>query len=61
VIVLDSEGIGGIEKDQDYDLKIFSLMVLATSVLMYNSIGAIDEETLSSMSLMAELTRYIQT
>lgn len=36
-------------------------MVLATSMLMFNSIGAIDEETLSNMSLMAELTKYIQT
>lgn len=46
VIVIDSEGIGGLDEDEDHDIRIFSLAVLLASSFLYNSVGSIDETAL---------------
>lgn len=43
VIVVDSEGMGGLDEDQNHDMHIFSLAVLLSSFFVYNSMGSIDE------------------
>ena len=46
VLILDSEGMGGLDEDNNHDLRIFSLAVLLSSFFIYNSVGSIDENAL---------------
>lgn len=60
VIILDTEGIGALDQDSDHDSRIFSLTVLIVSCFIYNSRGSIDEEALTNLSLVVNLTKHIQ-
>ena len=60
VLLLDTEGLGGLEADASYDLRVFSLATLLCSTLVYNSLGTIDETAISSLSFVAQLTRHIR-
>ena len=60
VLVVDSEGIGGLDEDNNHDMRIFSLALLLSSYFIYNSVGSIDENALSSLSLVVNLTKHIQ-
>lgn len=42
VIIIDTEGIGALDEDQNHDTKIFTLAVLSASTFIYNSVGSID-------------------
>lgn len=59
VLVVDSEGIGGLDEDEDHDIRIFSLAVLLASSFLYNSVGSIDETALQNLSLVTNLTKHI--
>jgi len=59
-IVLDTEGIGGVESDAQYDARIFSLALLLCSSLIYNSMGSIDEAAISNLSFVAQLSSHIR-
>jgi hypothetical protein len=61
VLVVDSEGIGGLDEDNNHDMRIFSLALLIASYFVYNSMGQIDENAISSLSLVVNLTKHIQT
>lgn len=52
VYFMDSEGLGGIDKHQNYDIKIFTIALLISSFFVYNSIGVIDEVALDNLSLV---------
>jgi len=58
--VLDTEGLGGLEADQHYDTRIFSLATLLCSTLVYNSLGALDETAISNLSFVANLAQHIR-
>jgi hypothetical protein len=58
--VIDSEGIGGLDEDNNHDMRIFSLALLLSSYFIYNSVGSIDENALSSLSLVVNLTKHIR-
>lgn len=60
VIILDTEGIGGVEGDSKYDARIFSLAILLCSTLIYNSLGSIDENAISNLSFIAQLSQHIK-
>ncbi|KAJ8600136.1 hypothetical protein CTAYLR_003481 [Chrysophaeum taylorii] len=60
VVVLDTEGLGGLEADQHYDTRIFSLATLLCSTLVYNSLGSIDESAISNLSFVANLSQHIR-
>ena len=60
VIVLDTEGIGGVESDSQYDARIFSLALLLCSTLIYNSMGSIDESAIGNLSFVAQLSQHIR-
>ena len=60
VLVIDSEGIGGLDEDNNHDMRIFSLALLLSSYFLYNSTGSIDENALSSLSLVVNLTKHLQ-
>ena len=44
--VLDSEGLGSVEEDINHDLKLFSITLLLSSMFLYNTLGAIDENAI---------------
>ena len=60
MLVVDSEGIGGLDEDNNHDMRIFSLALLLSSYFLYNSVGSIDENALNSLSLVVNLTNHIQ-
>lgn len=57
---MDSEGLGGVDKDQNYDVQTFTLAMLLSSFFIYNSTGVIDENALNSLSLVTLLAQRIQ-
>jgi len=59
-VLLDTEGIGGLEADSHYDARIFSLSTLLCSTLVYNSLGSIDENAINSLSFIANLSQHIR-
>lgn len=61
VIVVDSEGIGGLDEDNNHDSRIFSLALLLSSFFVYNSMGSIDENALSSLSFVTNISELIKT
>lgn len=59
-LVVDSEGIGAFNEDQNHDTRIFLLALLISSFFVYNSMGTIDENALQNLSLIVNLTKQIQ-
>jgi hypothetical protein len=59
-IFLDTEGIGATGSTAEHDARIFALATLLSSLLIYNSVGAVDEEAIQSISFIANLTKLIQ-
>jgi len=59
VLVLDTEGLGALDEDSNHDVRIFSLAILISSFFIYNSVGSIDENALSNLSLVINLTKHI--
>jgi hypothetical protein len=60
LIVVDTEGLGAYDEDENHDAKIFLLALLLSSLLIYNSVGTIDENALNSLSLVINLSKQIQ-
>ena len=60
LIVVDTEGIGAFDEDQNHDTRIFMLAVLLSSYFIYNSIGSIDENALNNLNLVVNLTKNLQ-
>ena len=56
---MDTEGLGALDEDSNHDVRIFSLAILISSYFIYNSVGSIDENALSSLSLVINLTKHI--
>lgn len=61
VIVIDTEGLGGLDEDNNHDMRIFSLALLLSSYFVYNSMGSIDENALQSLSFVTDMSKYIKT
>lgn len=59
-LVLDSEGMGGLDEDCQHDTILFTLMILLCSCFIYNSVGSIDETALTNLSVIVSITRHIQ-
>ena len=59
MIVIDTEGLGAYDEDENHDAKIFLLALLMSSLLIYNSVGTIDENALNSLSLVINLSKKI--
>eukprot|EP01138_Halocafeteria_seosinensis_P006162 gb/GECG01006301.1/.p1 GENE.gb/GECG01006301.1/~~gb/GECG01006301.1/.p1 ORF type:complete len:198 (+),score=25.44 gb/GECG01006301.1/:1-594(+) len=60
VIFMDTEGLGSMDTSQEHDARVFALATLLCSHLIYNSVGAIDEDALGNLSFIANLSRHIQ-
>jgi hypothetical protein len=59
MIVVDTEGLGAFDEDENHDSKIFLLALLLSSLLIYNSVGTIDENALNSLSLVINLSKKV--
>ena len=59
VFLLDTEGSGSTDRNTTHDAKIFALVVLLSSLFIYNSMGAIDEKAINNLSLAADLSGNI--
>lgn len=59
VLVVDSEGLGAVDQDSTHDCRIFALVLLMSSLFIYNSVGTIDENAINSLSLVINLTKHI--
>ncbi|XP_041427591.1 guanylate-binding protein 1 [Xenopus laevis] len=61
LVLLDTEGLGDIEKgDSKNDAWIFSLAVLLSSNLVYNSMGTIDNHAMEQLHYVTNLTNLIK-
>jgi len=47
ILLIDSEGIGAFDEDENHDTKIFLLALLLSSHFIYNSMGTIDENAIN--------------
>lgn len=60
IIIVDTEGLGAFDEEQNHDTKIFLLALLLSSLLVYNSVGTIDENALNNLSLVVNLSKSLQ-
>eukprot|EP01051_Picozoa_sp_SAG22_P006453 SAG22_NODE_423_length_10665_cov_7.110543_6_plen_590_part_00 len=59
LLLMDSEGLASVDQDESYDVKVFSLAILLSSLFIYNSMGTIDETAIDRLFLVGELTKNI--
>lgn len=59
ILLIDSEGIGAFDEDENHDSKIFLLALLLSSYFIYNSMGTIDENAINSLSLIVSFKCYL--
>jgi hypothetical protein len=50
-----------LEKDAENDTKIFTLALLISSYFIYNSVGSMDERSLSELEMVTALSKTIRT
>nr|XP_046198387.1 guanylate-binding protein 1-like isoform X1 [Oncorhynchus gorbuscha] len=61
LVLLDTEGLGDVEKgDSKNDAWIFSLAILLSSTLVYNSRGTIDNDAVEKLQYVNDLTEMIK-
>ncbi|XP_067108903.1 guanylate-binding protein 1-like [Osmerus mordax] len=61
LVLLDTEGLGDVEKgDSKNDAWIFSLAILLSSTLVYNSRGTIDNQAVENLHYVKELSERIK-
>ncbi|XP_018431284.1 PREDICTED: guanylate-binding protein 6-like, partial [Nanorana parkeri] len=61
LVLLDTEGLGDVEKgDKKNDSKIFTLAILLSSALVYNSLGTINQDALDKLKFVGEITELIK-
>uniref|UniRef100_A0A672JYH1 GB1/RHD3-type G domain-containing protein n=1 Tax=Sinocyclocheilus grahami TaxID=75366 RepID=A0A672JYH1_SINGR len=61
LVLLDTEGLGDVDRgDPKHDTNIFSLAVLLSSTLVYNSRGTIDNKAVMDLQYVTELSDCIK-
>ena len=58
--LIDTEGLGAYIEEINHDTKIFLIAILISSLFIYNSFGAIDEMSLTTLSLVLNLGETIK-
>ena len=58
--LIDTEGLGAYDEEINHDSKIFLIAVLISSLFIYNSFGAIDENQVSNLSFVLDLSKTIK-
>ena len=49
ILLIDTEGFGALDTDQNHDIRIFTVAILLSSYFAYNSVGSIDEKALQKL------------
>ena len=60
VFFIGTEGSDSLEKDYDNDAKIFTMALLLSSYFIYNSVGSIDERSLSELEMITSMGRQVR-
>lgn len=60
VLIMDTEGIDALDANDTHDVRIFTLALLLCSTFLYNSVGAIDETAMQTLSLMTRVTDNVR-
>lgn len=58
--MIDTEGIGAYNEEDNHDIKIFLVAMLISSFFVYNSVGNIDEMAIQNLSLIINLGKHLQ-
>lgn len=61
MILIDTEGFGGMDQNANHDSRIFLFSLLLSSYFIYNSVGSIDENAINTLNLIINLAKEIQT
>ncbi|XP_012657155.1 guanylate-binding protein 5 [Otolemur garnettii] len=56
LVLLDTEGLGDVEKVDKTDMQIFALAILLSSTVIYNTMNKIDQEAIDLLHNVTELT-----
>ena len=59
IIFLDTEGLGDIENDESWDLKLLTLSVLLSSEIIFNLKERISREVLDQLVIVGQVVRDI--
>lgn len=59
VLFLDSEGSGSVEGSENHDGNLFALLMLVSSVFVFNSFGVIDEDSISKLAAAAYIAETL--
>ena len=60
VLIIDTEGLCATDQNVDHDTKIFVLAILLSSMLIYNSVGTIDENALNTLQLVVQIANQLK-
>ena len=60
VFLIDTEGLGAYDEEINHDSKIFLIAILISSLFIYNSFGAIDENEINTLSFILNLSKTIK-
>ena len=60
MLVIDSEGLNAYDVGTNHDSRVFSLLLLLSSIFIFNQVGSIDEDSIEMISYIAQLTDHIQ-
>lgn len=60
MLLVDTEGIDALDAEDTHDVRIFTLALLLSTAFMYNSVGAIDETAMQTLSLMTRVTESVR-
>lgn len=60
ILYMDTEGIDALDANDTHDVRIFTLALLLCSAFLYNSVGAIDETAMQTLSLMTRVTNNVK-
>ena len=58
--MIDTEGLGAYDEEVNHDSKIFLIAILISSLFIFNSFGTIDENAISSLSFVVNLSKTIK-
>lgn len=59
VLIMDSEGLGSVNETMKHDMNVFCLSVMMSSVLVYNSVGSIDEIAVEGLECVVNMARRV--
>ena len=60
ILLIDTEGFGGMDENINHDSRIFLFSLLLASYFIYNSVGNIDENAINNISLITNLAKDIE-